>query len=120
VLARHGQKAISITPIHLLKGDANTVPLCLIGRSLMGAVHNVFIGTDCVQHAQTILPDENPGTEGTQLSILLMHANCPATAMKSDCSSEPSKASASNLRVHVLSPSISSRRDIVQSTGRHG
>jgi len=84
----------------------------------MGAAHHVFISTDCVQqHAETILPDENPGTEGTQL--LLMHANCPATAMKSDCS-EPSKASASNLRVHVLSPSISSRRDIVQSTGRHG
>src|SRR6516225_2374938 len=102
MLARHGQKAVTMVPIHLLRGDANTVSPRLIGRCLVGTTHHVFVCADCMQHAQTILPNEDPGAKGPQFCIFLMHANCPATAMQSDCSSEPSKACASDLCMHDL------------------
>src|SRR5262249_11706811 len=102
MLARHGQKSVAISPIHLLKGHANPVPPCLISGSLVGAAHHVFISADCVQHAKAILPDENAGAECSQFCVLLVHANSPTTPMQCECSSEPSKACASNLRMHEL------------------
>ena len=104
MLARHGQQAKGVAPVHLLQRDAYPVAARLVGRWLRRAPHHVVIGADRMQHAQAVLPNEDAGAEGAQRRLFLVHPHVPATLAQRNCGSQPGEARAGDLCMHWRNP----------------
>ena len=66
----------------------------------MRAACHVLVGTDCLQGALTVLPNEDAGAKGAQLCLPLVYAYTPSAAAQRDRGGQPGEACSGYLGVH--------------------